>query len=102
MLEAGRSKEQLHREQRPQTRHPPEQVHDLALVQRLRHALHGARQLPCQLTVLQLLQAGREVLPQQVHLAPAGVAPADQLQDRQVHVQDAEQQQVSERTGAAG
>ncbi len=96
MPEAGRSKEQLHREQRPQTQHPPEQVHDLPLAQRLRHALHHARQLPCQLAVLQLLQAGPQVLPQQVHLALARVAPADQLQDWQLHVQDVEEQQVSQ------
>jgi hypothetical protein len=54
------------------------------------------RQLPCQFTVLQLLQAGPKVLPQRVHLAPACVAPADQLQDWQLHVQDVEEQQVSQ------
>jgi hypothetical protein len=55
----------------------------------------------CQLTVLQLLQAGPQVLPQQVHLAPAAVAPADQLQDWQLHVQNVEEQQVSKRAEGA-
>jgi hypothetical protein len=41
------------------------------------------------------------VLPQQVHLPPAGVAPADQPQDWQLHVQDVVQQQVSQRTESA-
>jgi hypothetical protein len=76
-------------------------VHDLALAEGLWHALHGARQLPCQLVVLQLLQAGSQVLPQHMQLPPAGVAAADQLQDRQLHVQDIEEQQVSERAYGA-
>jgi hypothetical protein len=99
-LHAKCTKEQLHT-QKPQhvTQHrrTPEQEHDLALAQRLRHAPQSACQLARQLVVFQLLQAGRQVLPQQVHLPPEGVASADQLQDWQIHVQDVEEQQVSQR-----